>query len=200
MEGVKPLAKGTAFLGVFKYIKQRPDGKKFMEELPGLVSPDTSKVLSRKIISILEYPYGSFVEFLRLVDKKMGRGDFLLCREIGKFSAAIDMSTIYKTFQQKAHPEYLSRHSDLIWKSYYTNAGRMQTDDISPDHSIIRIYDFPQMDQAHCRLMEGWMHQAMVETGATWVEDIREVKCMSRKDPYHEFAGKWQAIAQENQG
>ena len=85
----------------------------------------------------------------------------------------------------------MTNDSNLIWKSYYINAGHMESYATLPGHLLIRIHDFPTMDPAHCRLMEGWITQAIVETGGSVIEEVHEVKCSSKGDPYHEFVGRW---------
>jgi hypothetical protein len=186
-----PLVKGTAFLGIFRYLKARPDGAQLLPKVIGALPPEIRKHFEHKIFAVADYPYPVFVAFIRQVDKTAGRGDLALCRELGKHSAKLDIESVYMLYKKRAKPEDLSRDSGVIWKSYYANAGTMKTEDISPEHTVVRIYDFPTMDPAHCRLMEGWMTQAMIEAGASPLEELREVKCTSSGGPYHEFVGSW---------
>jgi hypothetical protein len=189
-----PLAKGTAFLGVFKYLKSRPSGEEILKKVMATLAPEIRKHFERKVFAVADYPYPVFIAFLRQVDQTAGKGDLTLCRELGKFSAHLDIESVYNLYKKRAKPEDLSRDSSVIWKSYYTNAGTMKTEDISPEHTVVRIYDFPTMDPAHCRLMEGWMTQAMIEAGAMALTELREVKCPSSGGPYHEFIGSWRPL------
>jgi hypothetical protein len=61
-----------------------------------------------------------------------------------------------------------------------------------PNDTTLRIYDFPEMDPAHCRLMEGWMVSTMRSIGFYVNDDAFEQKCMSTGGPYHEFHCTWQ--------
>jgi hypothetical protein len=188
-----PSAKGTAFLGIFKLIKSRPEGAELLDRAISSLSPQYRDLFKRKVFAIKDYPYAAFVELIRTVDRLLGKGDQAFCREIGRFTAVLDMQSVYNLYKKAATPRDLARDGDIIWKSYYSNAGQMKTEDVSPENTLVRIYDFPEMDPAHCRLMEGWMEQAIVESGGVWLEEIRETKCAARGDEYHEFRGRWKA-------
>ena len=191
----EPLVKGVTFLGIFKYIKTRPEGEALLAKVVAALSPEAQQVCRKKVIAVVDYPYPVFVNLLRTVDQMVGRGDLTLCRELGVYAAIRDVETVYNLLRKRAQPEALFRDGPVVWKSYYPNAGSYVTIDAHPDHSMIRIVDFPQMDPAHCRLMDGWMSQALVEAGGTWIEEVHEVRCTSKGDPYHEYVGRWKHTA-----
>jgi hypothetical protein len=183
--------KGTAFLGTIKFIKTQPRGEASLEKLLGQMAPEHAQIFKRKIIAIGNYPYPVYIEMIRLADRLLGKGNFDLCRKMGFFSAKRDYESIYNLYKQSPRPEDLFRDANVIWRSYYENAGEMKAMDISPDHLEMRINDFPAMDPAHCKMMEGWMAQALLESGGLWVQEIRETRCNSRGDEFHQFVGKW---------
>lgn len=184
-------AKGTAFLGIFNYVKGQARGKELLEKVIASLAPEHARFFKRRMIAIVDYPYPAFIDLLRVVDRVLGKGDLSLCRELGKYTATLDIESVYYVYKKRVTPQDLSRDSNIIWKSYYTNSGIMKTEDITPDNTVIRIYDFPGMDPAHCRLMEGWMIQAIIAASGVWVQEMREVKCVSRGDEFHEFRGHW---------
>jgi len=193
--GAETMVKGVAFLGIYKFIKTQPGGEALMTKVIASLSPEAKKVCQRKVIAVVDYPYPVFINFLRAVDQVVGQGDLTLCRKLGVFAAIRDIESVYNLYKKRAGPEDLFRDGPIIWRSYYQNAGRFQTVDATPDHTIIHIYDFPHMDPAHCRLMEGWINQSLIEAGAVWIEEARETRCVSRGDPYHEFIGRWKPPA-----
>jgi len=192
----EPLVKGVAFLGIFKYLKTRPEGEALLAKVLAALSPEAGQVCRKKVIAVVDYPYPIYVNLLRAVDQVFGRGDLRICRELGVFAAIRDIETVYTLFKRRAQPEALFRDGPVVWKSYYPNAGAYVTIDAHPDHSLIRIVNFPQMDPAHCRLMDGWMSQALVSAGGRWIEEVHEVLCSSRGDPYHEYVGRWRPPAE----
>jgi hypothetical protein len=186
----QPLVKGIGFVGVFKFIKIQHDGDKILERIKAQVSPETARILNRKVITVMDYPYPAFVELLRAVDREVGFGDLSLCQDIGEYASNRDYEFFFGPNKGKLKPADLFRDCNIYWKSYYANAGYMKADETSPEGTYISICDFPAMDPAHCRLMTGWMAQAMINAGAIWIE-YRESKCASRGDACHEFFGRW---------
>jgi hypothetical protein len=187
----QPVVKGTAFLGLFKFIKSKPQGDELLAKVFASLPEEAAQVCAKKVVTIQNYPYLAFVQFLRTADKIAGKGNLSLCREMGVYAAVRDMESFRRLNNFQFRPHDLLRDSGVYWRSYYENAGYMKTEDPSPDHTVIRIHDFPQMDPAHCRLMEGWMAQAMVEAEAAWIEELHETKCVSQGHPYHEFFCRW---------
>lgn len=185
------LVKGTALLGAIKFVKTQVRGETLLGKLMEGLRPEEAAVFKRKIIAIGDYPYPLFIDLIRLIDKLVGKGDLSVCRKLGLFSAKRDYESVYNLYKQSPRPEDLFRDAGVIWRSYYTNAGEMKAEDVSFDRLEIRILNFPKMDPAHCKLMEGWMIQALTESGGRWVEEIRETQCPSRGGEFHQFVGKW---------
>lgn len=138
-----------------------------------------------------DYPYSLFIDFITTADKVTGRGDFGVCRKLGRYAATRDIQSFLKLTKQGIKPTEMVVAAGALWKNYHLNSGQMKVEDTAPEHTVIRIYDFPAMSPAHCRLLEGYFAQAVKEAGAVWVEEIRELACMSRGAPFHEFAGRW---------
>jgi hypothetical protein len=187
----RPLVKGAAFLGIFKYLKIRSHEGKALARVREALSPETARALDRKVFAIANYPYPVFIDFIRTIDRVLGRGDLAVCAELGAFAAHLDIESIYEIYKKRARPQDLSRDGTVIWKSYYSNAGNMKAESVLPERTVVRIYDFPAMDPAHCRLMAGWMNQALSESGARIVETLHETVCCSRGGAFHEFSCRW---------
>lgn len=181
---------GKAFLGVIRYVKDKGGP----EALPRIVEAcdDATRAVFAKPIGVMSwYPYQTFATFLRVVDRQLGAGNTLLCRDIGTSAGARDLGTVFKIYRALASAEKLIRACTKVWPSYYRNAGRMEAVTWEPTNTTLRIYDFPEMDPRHCRLMEGWMISTMAQIGCKVHGDGMEVKCMSRGAEYHEFHCTW---------
>jgi len=181
---------GAAFLGFIKHVRdsKSPDFLNLVIQDSGAV---TGAVLTQRVITVGWYPYQAYTDFIKSLDRNMGRGDLEFCRQLGEIAAKRDLETIYDMYMEERNPERLIRDCGLIWKSYYRDAGRMETIAWEPDDTVLRIIDFPEMDRAHCRLMEGWMTEAIRGMGVKIVNEMREHVCMSRGAPYHEFKITW---------
>jgi len=147
---------GAAFLGLAKYVKNER-GSDFLNKVIQDAGATTGEVFVKRIITVGLYPYKAYVDFLKSLDRHLGRGDLSYCRKLGEVAAKRDIETIYGMYKKTGEAEVLIRDCGLIWKSYYRNAGRMEAVTWEPNNTLMRIYDFVEMDPAHCRLMEGWM-------------------------------------------
>jgi hypothetical protein len=191
---LEPQVKGAALLSIFRFLKSQAEGEVVLQRVLNALPAEARSACRRRVIAVGDYPYPLYVSFIRGVDRILGQGDLKFCRKLGEYVAGHDIPLIYKQYQKQPKPEDLIPFGNLFWKSHL-NVGAMNVEDASPEHSVIRIYDFPAMDRAHCRLIEGWIAQALIEAGGVWIEELHEVRCNSKGDPYHEFFGRWKLPA-----
>jgi hypothetical protein len=188
----KPYVKGAALVGFIKFIKDRPDGDSKLEEVISKLPEKSRELCESRIISVGDYPYTLFVDLIVTIDKVLGNGDYSVCEELGHFAGARDIEMFKKMFNKDPDPQDLFRAGDIMWRSYQQNSGKWDIVDDSPDLTIIRILEFPEMAQPHCQLIVAWMEQAMIEAGGNWLGKLKQTKNMNLGDEYHEFQGKWQ--------
>ncbi len=186
-----PAVKGASLVGFLEFIRHKPYGPQNLESVKAALGNEASLVFARRVISVADYPYAVFVDLIRAIDKVMGRGDFKVCKELGRFAGDSDVKLFRSLFNRDASVDDVQASGELMWRSYHLNSGELKVVDKARENTVIRILDFPQMDPAHCALMEGWISQACVAAGVRWIEDIRESACMNKGDSYHEFKGKW---------
>lgn len=180
---------GRAFLGIIKHVKETYGATSLSELLPSL-PPTTQKVFGGRILHATWYPYEAYVGLLKGLAQKYGKGSAEYCRELGAASGTRDINTVFRIYLAIASTERLIRSCTKVWASYYRNAGNMEAITWSPEETLLRITDFPEMAPEHCRLMEGWMIMTMNVLG-TDVIDGRESACMSSGAPAHEFKCRW---------
>ena len=182
-------ASGRAFLGLIRHVREKgPEALARVLE----AAPEPTRVVFARPIRVMDWhPYEAFIGFLRAADRVHGKGDLAVCRELGAAAGKRDLGTILRVFAALSSAERLIRSCGKVWGDYYRNAGRMEAVSWDPDDTRVCIYDFPQMDPGHCRLMEGWMIATMETIGFDVSRDARERGCTSRGAPHHEFACKW---------
>jgi len=80
-------------------------------------------------------------------------------------------------------PEYWHRHYDV---------GSLEIDELNEQacYAVFRIKDFMTIP-LWCVYLEGYFKRLFQFTFPGKHITIREIKCMSRGDPYHEFRGEW---------
>jgi hypothetical protein len=183
---------GRAFLGIVKHIK-RTRGQNGLAAVIAAGDDVSRAAFDRPIRMMAWYPYAAFIGFLRGLDRVLGKaGQRSFYRELGEMAGTRDLGTVLRVYRTLSSPERLIRACDKVWSSYYRNAGRMEAVAWAPEDTTLRIYDFADMDPAHCRLMEGWMIATMRSIGFYVNDDAFERKCMSTGAPYHEFHCTWQ--------
>jgi len=184
---------GRAFLGILKYVKSTR-GPDALTAVVAAGNDESRAAFARPIRMMGWYPYPAFVGFLHGLDRTLGKAGqkYTFCRELGDVAGVRDLGTVLRVYRTLSSPERLIRACDKVWLSYYREAGRMEAIAWRPEDTAVRIYDFPDMDPAHCRLMEGWMIATMRAIGFYVNNDAFERKCMSTGDDYHEFHCTWQ--------
>jgi hypothetical protein len=180
-----------AFLGAARFIKH-DYGDAMLQRIIADAGPATQKTFSKKIDGLGLHPYEAFVGLLRAADRQLGTGDLEYVRRIGDMAARYDLSTIFKVYAVRPSADAMIRACTPIWGMYTDGAGYMEAIDTSPNNTVLRIFDFPEMDPAHCILMESWMIGAMDVIGVRVLPDAHETECMSRGGCYHEFWCRWE--------
>ncbi len=183
--------RGMAFLGTARYVK-RAYGGEMLDKIVADAGPETQKTFSKRIDGLGLHPYEAFVGLLRSADRRLGTGDLSFCRTIGEMAARNDLETIFRVYAVRPAPAKMIEACTPIWGMYTEGCGYMEAIDVRPEHTVLRITEFPDMDPAHCRLMEGWMIAAMDVIGVRVLPGAGETECMHDGGRYHEFSCEWE--------
>ena len=176
-------------MGPLRYVKER-HGQPALDALVAGAPPVLKSVLETRIKQSNWYPYPAYIALLRGIDRSLGKGDLNLCRTLGEWAGAQDLGSMFKVYAMLASADRLIRSSKLVWPQYY-DRGEMSALSTAPEDTRLRIAGFPEMDPAHCRLMEGWMIATMGQIGCRVQPGGRETTCTSRGGDCHEFTCTW---------
>ncbi|MEZ4219591.1 MAG: hypothetical protein R3B13_01600 [Polyangiaceae bacterium] len=182
--------RGMAFLGAVRYIKQT-GGEELLARVVDDAGPVVAKTFAKRINGLGLQPYRAFTDFLVAMDRVLGRGDLDYCRQFGGVAARHDLETVFKVYTVRPSPEKMIEACTAIWGMYVDGGGHMEAVDTSPQRTVLRIHEFPEMAPAHCRMMEGWMIAAMDVVGVDVLPGACESECMSRGGRFHEFVCEW---------
>ncbi|MCC6216440.1 MAG: hypothetical protein IT376_16380 [Polyangiaceae bacterium] len=185
--------RGMAFLGSASILKRRYG----LEALPRVLAasgPAAREVFSRPIDGLALHPYEALVGFLNGADLVLGGGEGALPELLGREAARRDLTNVFKVYTQRPSAEQMIRACSPIWGMYYDDAGYMDAIDTSPDHTVVRILDFPSMAPAHCRLMAAWMISALEVIGIRVLPGAAETECTTTGGRFHEFACRWEPL------
>jgi hypothetical protein len=183
--------RGMAFLGIARYLKHH-HGDDVLARIVADAPPVTRNTFARKIDGLSLQPYEAWIGLLRSADRLLGSGDLELCKTIGDLSARYDLDTIFKGYKLRPSAETMIRACTPIWSMYNDDAGAMEALDTRPERTVLCITGFPEMDPAHCKLMEGWMIAAMDVVGARVLPGARETECAAQGGRFHEFSCRWE--------
>ncbi len=184
-------ARGRALLGPLRHVKDR-FGREAVDALGR--SPRLRELLGTRIRQGSWYPYAAYVELLRAIDARHGKGDLAYCRTLGEWAGQQDLGSMFRIYAMLADPERLIGACRLVWPQYYRHAGEMRAITTRPEDTCLRITGFPAMDPSHCRLMEGWMIATMGQIGCRVDAGGRETECTSRGGEHHEFRCTWRHV------
>lgn len=180
---------GKSFLGFIRALKEKGGGALLRQAIADMDEP-TRAMFSKRILISGWYPYPAFLCSLGVTVRHLELDPPNELKKLGKLSANRDLSNIFAIFKLILRPERLIKSCGVFWHKYYRNAGDIEAIAWQPDHTIIRITDFPDMDPRHCEYVNGYMMGLMEEINFRMLTD-QETMCQSRGDPYHEFLYSW---------
>lgn len=185
-----PEVRGSAFLGLLSFIRET-EGPDALQRVIERAGGATAGVFDDRIRKLGWYPYDAYASFLEAADQELGSGDLAYCVKLGAEAGRRDLGTIFAFFMRLYDPERLIKSCTRVWSQYHRDAGRMVAVRWERECTVLRIIDFDAMHPAHCRLMEGWMWQALSMIGGE-VLSGSETECCSRGGTCHEFTCRWQ--------
>jgi predicted hydrocarbon binding protein len=180
--------KGFAIRGLLKSVKESGGS---VPDVLALVPEADRATFDRAIVASAWYPYAAFVGLVRAIDHVQGKGDLALARELGRAAAARDLGGTFRIISAVASPKFLIERGSMFWTKY-CDAGRLVLSANRERFFSGRLEDFPEIDRAHCLLIEGWLEGLGHALGAVGMAS-RQVHCVHRGDPTCEFEGTWEA-------
>jgi hypothetical protein len=179
--------KGFALRGLLRSVK---DGGWSIPQVIAALPAEARPSFEKPVISSAWYPYPAFVALARTIEQIHGTpGDFALCRKLGRASAARDIGATFRIMSAMSSVEFLLKRGQVFW-GQYCDRGRMVLESPAPQAFLAWIEDFPGLDAAHCRLVEGWLEGVGEALGAIGMT-CRQPRCAQRGDPRCEFQGQW---------
>ncbi|MFQ5349980.1 MAG: hypothetical protein ACE5EG_06025 [Thermoanaerobaculia bacterium] len=181
--------KGFAVRGLLKYIKEsgHPGG---IPAVLARLDPALGAHFATRILSSRWYPYEMFLGLLHTIDDEIGDGDLSLMPTLGESSGRQDAGTIFRFVAALSSVESIVRRADFLWQRY-CDRGRFEVLELEPGRLHLALEEFPEIDQAHCGLITGWIAGLGKAVGARWPE-VEQVRCVHRGDPRCEFGATWQ--------
>lgn len=119
--------------------------------------------------------FDAFVSLCETIDARYGKGDLALCRELGRYSARINLPTLYRVFYRLGSVRFIMSKATAVWSQHY-DSGRAYTRDVGPNEAAVVIDGFATPHVVHCLSVLGWVESSVTISGARVISGA-EVEC-----------------------
>jgi len=180
-----PKSRGTTLIPRIKYLRTRG----VWEEVLEAVKPETREVIGGSVLASSWYPFDVMVDLIRTADRVVGRDDLDLARDMGRYAAAANLSTVFRFLIRFATPTIVLGKGAQLW-SLQHDTGRARAFSEIACSASFEVVDFAAPDRALCASLEGWMERALELTGAKH-PTVHEEICATKKGNMCRFRGTW---------
>jgi hypothetical protein len=181
------LSKGSIYASVRLFVEQKY-GTGVLEECLAEMPPE-DRALLESIVPVGWYPLEPVLELHRVIDRKLGKGDLALCREMGTFSSQWQMTVFHRLYLRFKTPHWLIQKAGTMWSNYH-DTGYWEVEETGPNAVVARLNGFAVADEAFCARFHGWLLGIGSLTGVTKA-DITEPHCRARGGRYCEYVCAW---------
>jgi hypothetical protein len=136
------------------------------------------------------YPLRLFYELNTLIDRLFGTGDLSLIRELGRYGADANLTTIYRLFYKVGTTHWILGRAVRLWSAHY-DSGYMEVLTRGARSASLRIHNFAQPDRAHCLSVLGWCERSIELSGGRNVT-VDETLCRTRGDQICQLDVSWE--------
>ncbi len=184
--------KGSAITARIRWVREHR-GEDGVRATKSALSPELRDLVERRILPHDWAPFELFVGLSETIDRLFGRGDLELCRELGRYSARVNLPTIYRIFYALGNPAFIVGRAPRVWDVHYSS-GRLESETFKEGDGVegarLRIVAFRTPHRAHCLAVLGWSELAVELSGGKLVA-AEETRCRTRGDDACEIISRW---------
>jgi hypothetical protein len=181
--------KGTAVATIPLFVKQQHGDNAFRQWLDTL-TPEARDTLGDSVLPSVWYPMREIlVEPTRAICDLFYDGDNVGAVELGRFSAKVGLSGVYRLFVRISSPEFIIARASQILPTYYRPSSMIVAEK-GPGYAVIRVTEFPEPDTLVEHRIMGWMKHALQICGVK-SEEIRIAESLTEGAPHTEFHVNW---------
>jgi len=186
--------KGSAITARIRFVRER-FGEAELRRLKDSLSETSRGLLDGRVLPHAWVPFDLFVELNLAVDRTFGTGDLSMCREMGRYSAAVNLPTLYRIFYRLGSPSFILRKAAKVWRVHY-DSGELRVLDPDLDgpeeRATLEIAAFETPHRAHCQSVLGWAERSVELSGGTVIH-AREETCRTEGHDTCRLAVRWRA-------
>ena len=132
--------------------------------------------------------FESLIKLDRAIARVCGREEHALMRELGHYSAQINLSTVYRAFRRDDIHDFFRRGAAL--HRQFQDFGTTEYEQVSPTRGRIRVRDATCYSPAYCASETGYLEEVIAIHGGKDVT-IMESSCQCANDEICTFELHW---------
>jgi hypothetical protein len=182
--------KGTAVRSIPDFV-QKHFAVRYDEWLEAL--PESSrKIMSGLIYTSKWYPLNEGLTIpMKIISKLFYSGeDVKTARTMGRFSADIALTGIYKFFIQFGSPKYIIERGGRVFATYFQPT-EVAVLNVIKNKCLMHITRFPEPDDIIEQNISGWIERALEISGCKNV-NVVVTKSLTRNDNLTELSISWE--------
>jgi len=178
--------KGGIFRSHLQWIKDKhpDDMQKVLDRLPA----DARQALGGAILATSWFPFAWLIALDRAIAEEFGGGSAETMRELGKYSALINLSTTYKLLDRKANHEFF-RNSALL-HTQFQDFGKVAYQQTGETSGRMIYTQYNSYSPAFCASALGYFEGCVESHGGKNV-NVVEIECQCYGDPSCTFDISW---------
>lgn len=178
--------KGVGFTNVKKFTVGRFGDGGWTSVVASLSKDDREEL--QAIIPMGWYSLPLYARLIRALDTIHGAGDLALVKELGRFEAEQDLTTIHRVFLRFTNPAFIVEKTSDYWSRFHDTGTWNVT---RADHGVSAVLDgWGVVDAALCREVVAYLTRVLELVGAKNVL-VEHPKCRGRSDPQCLFKARW---------
>lgn len=180
--------KGGIFRSHLRWVQDHrteADVRRLWARLP----PDISKALSGVILIGSWYPFGWLVELDRAIVELFGEGRSDILRELGRYSARLNLSTTYRAFNRENNHEFF--RNSAVLHSQFQDFGTASYEQLGEASGRMVHRGYLCFSPVYCASALGYYEECVATHGG---EDVlvTETECHCYGDQSCTFEMRWE--------
>lgn len=160
--------KAAAILARIAFIQKRFGEAGYEQVLAALSRPFQERL--RQLILPQEWlPIELMTSLIDETDRIHGKADGALCREMARYAAEANLTTLYKIFFRVTSAAFILDKARALWGVHY-DSGRLELERFTPKHLALRVVDFETPSCTHCQSVFSWAERSIELSGGKNVQ------------------------------
>lgn len=155
--------KGGAVLTRLAYVTEKY-GEEGRERVLEQIDPEFRRRIERGLLKSEWFQLRGFQQIVATTDSTFGDGDWRVARDMGRYSAEANLTSLYKAFYKVGTPKFIMSRAATVWKAQHDH-GKLGSEQLSRRAFRISLTEHPELDAALTHSIIGWSLRAIELSG-----------------------------------